>query len=245
MRPLLPFIAFLSLSAVACDDGSGRASASGKGGAPGDGGQGGTGTAGPGTGGAVATPATGGRGGAGMTGGAPGRSGGTSASGGSGPSPGSDAAPPPDMGAGRDTAVVDAPPVMAPAAVRPVPSRDQAAYQRLERIAFFHFGPNTYVRSEFGDGNADPGVFNPTELDARQWMSVLKSAGFKLGMLTAKHHDGFCLWPTKCGEYNVAKSPWKNGQGDVIKEFTDAARAAGIKVGLYLSPLSNHAADSS
>ena len=150
-----------------------------------------------------------------------------------------------DTPTGRDTAP-DAPaPVAGPPAVRPLPTRDQAAYQRLERIAFFHFGPNTYVDSEFGDGNADPSVFNPTELDARQWMAVLKSAGFKLGMLTAKHHDGFCLWPTKCGEYNVAKSPWKNGQGDVIKEFTDAARAAGIKVGLYLSPLSNHAADSS
>jgi alpha-L-fucosidase len=129
--------------------------------------------------------------------------------------------------------------------VRPVPTPDQANYQHLEKLAFLHFGPNTFTGAEVGDGNASPDVFNPSALDANQWMAVVKSASFRLAMLTAKHHDGFCLWPTKCSAYNVSASPWKGGQGDVVKEFTDAARAAGIKAGLYLSPFDTHAADSS
>jgi alpha-L-fucosidase len=127
----------------------------------------------------------------------------------------------------------------------PVPTDDQLAYQRLYLTAFFHFGPNTFDGDEVGDGTASPTIFNPTALDASQWVSTMKNAGFKQGILVVKHHDGFCLWPTKCSDYNVSKSPWKNGQGDVIKEFTDAAHAANFRAGLYLSPLDNHAADSS
>jgi alpha-L-fucosidase len=129
--------------------------------------------------------------------------------------------------------------------VLPVPTPQQLAWQRLGLTAFFHFGMNTFTDQNVGDGTADPRLFNPTGLDPEQWVRTVQSAGFKQGILVAKHHDGFCLWQTKCSPYSVAKSPWMGGKGDVVKAFTDAAHAANFRVGLYLSPLDNHSATSS
>jgi len=123
---------------------------------------------------------------------------------------------------------------------RPIPSTSQLEWQRDEFALFTHFGMNTFTDREWGDGKEPPSIFAPSALDTRQWAKAARVAGAKTMILTAKHHDGFCLWPTKTTEHSVAKSPWRNGRGDVVREFVDACRAEGLKPGLYLSPWDRH-----
>src|SRR3954454_6060834 len=119
---------------------------------------------------------------------------------------------------------------------RVLPSPSQVAWQRDELALFLHFGVNTFTDREWGDGTESPSLFNPAALDARQWTRAAKAAGARALVLTAKHHDGFCLWPTHTTEHSVAKSPWRGGQGGVVRELADACRADGLRLGLYLSP---------
>lgn len=117
-----------------------------------------------------------------------------------------------------------------------VPSERQLRWQELELTGFLHFGINTFTNKEWGDGSEDPRLFQPSALDARQWVRTCKEAGINLVILTAKHHDGFCLWPSRYTEHSVKNSPWKGGRGDVVREVADACKEYGVGFGVYLSP---------
>lgn len=130
----------------------------------------------------------------------------------------------------------DSPAVIAEKAAKVLPRPNQTAWMRLERTFFLHFGVNTFNEVEWGTGREDASIFNPTELDANQWMSAITNFGGKMIVLVCKHHDGFCYWPSRYTDHTVAASPWRGGKGDEVREVADSAKAHGVKLAVYLSP---------
>ena len=124
----------------------------------------------------------------------------------------------------------------AKAPLQALPSRQQLAWHDMEYYWFIHFGPNTFTDKEWGQGNEQADVFDPSDLDCRQWARIAKQSGAKGIIITAKHHDGFCLWPSQYSTHTVRESKWRNGKGDVLKELSKACREYGLKFGVYLSP---------
>ena len=126
--------------------------------------------------------------------------------------------------------------VAQPSPVGPIPDENQMMWHEMEMNAFIHFSINTFTDKEWGLGDESPELFNPTKLDTEQWVRVLKETGFKGVILTVKHHDGFSLWPTKYSDHSIENSPYKNGEGDIVEELSEACKKYGLKFGIYLSP---------
>ena len=126
--------------------------------------------------------------------------------------------------------------VAEPAPFGALPTKAQVEWQKAEYNMFVHFGPNTFTGSEWGDGREKAEIFNPTEMDCRQWASVAKAAGMKGIIITAKHHDGFCLWPNPVSRHTVAQSSWRDGKGDVLKDLSEACDEYDLGFGIYISP---------